>query len=177
MSKKLGDVDFPQLKQDPPLHRWPQCRNVFEVLLADSQMDPWKMAPMAPSDAELDVELDCSFFSSSFRGLSRIQPYLLDLPSATSAEHFAKQESERVTYVQQSVIEGRLSLIQGEQHVVKGLHVAGHLVTLQCFEAPDCGLLMSSGLLNITSQFSLKAANHVLPVVIRTEASRLVGAR
>ena len=144
MSKhKLGDVDFPQLKQDPPLHRWPQCRNVFEVLLADSQMDPWKMAPVAPSDAELDVEHDCSFFSSSFRGLSRIQPYpaISSRPSVRYQRRTFRQARIRKSDVQQSVIEGRLSLIQGEQHVVKGLYVACHLVTLQCLEAPDCGLL------------------------------------
>ena len=142
-------VDFPELKQD---QKWPQCRSVFQVLLADTL----KVAPMALSDAELDVEPDCSFFSSSLRGLSRIQPYLLDLPSGTSAEHFAKQESERVTYVQQSVIERRLSLIQCEQHVVQGLYVACLLVTLQCFEAPDCSFLVSSGLLNIAHEQKLQ---------------------
>ena len=57
------------------------------------------------------------------------------------------RESE--TYVQQSATEGRLSLIQREQHVVKGLHVVCHgTVTPQWSEVPDCGLLMSSGLLN-----------------------------
>ena len=70
-------------------------------------MAPWKMAPRALSDAELDVEHDCSFFLSSFRDLSRLQAHLLDLPSAASAQDFAKQELERVGYVQESVIEGR----------------------------------------------------------------------
>ena len=96
-----------------------QCHNLFEVLVADSQMAPWKMAPMTPPDAELDVEPDCSFFSSSFRGLSRIQPYLLELLSATSAEHFAKPESERVTYVQQSVIEGSWALSKASNILLK----------------------------------------------------------
>ena len=71
-----------------------------------------------------------------------------------------------------------LSLIQGEQHLVKGLYVACHLVTLQSFEAPeapDGGLLMSSGLLNVTGQFSLKAANHVLPLVMLTNRSFKLG--
>ena len=131
-------------------------------------MAPCKMAPRAPSDAELDVEHDCSFFSSSFRGLSRLQAHLLDLPSAASAQDFAKQELERVAY---GVCDRReVSFIQGKQHVVKGLYVACHLGTLQCFEAPDCRLL-SSGLLNVTGQFTLKAANHVLPVAMLTKRS------
>ena len=63
-----------------------------------------------------------------------------------------------------------VSFIQGRQHVVKGLYVACHLGILQCFEAPDCRLL-SSGLLSVTGQFTLKAANHVLPVAMLTERS------
>ena len=63
----------------------------------------------------------------------------------------SKRERERERDVQQFATEGRLSLIQGEQHFVKGLHVVCHgtvPVTPQCSEVPDCGLLISSGLLN-----------------------------
>ena len=126
------------------------------------------MAPRAPSDAELDVEHDCSFFSPSFRGLSILQLHLLDLPSAASAPDFAKQELERVAHG--GCDRREVSFIQGEQHVVKGLYVACHLVTLPRFEASDCGLL-SSGLLNVTGQCTLKAANHVLPVAMLTKRS------
>ena len=63
-----------------------------------------------------------------------------------------------------------VSFIQREQRVVKGLYVACHLVTLPRFEAPDCGLL-SSALLNVTGQFTLKAANHVLPVAMLAQRS------
>ena len=63
-----------------------------------------------------------------------------------------------------------MSFIRREQHVVKGLYVACHLLTLPPFEAPDRGLL-SSGLLNVTGQFTLKAVNHVLPVVMLTKRS------
>ena len=88
--------------------------------------------------------------------------------SAASAPDFAKQELERVAY---GVCDRReVSFIQGEQHVVKGLYVACHLVTLSRFEASDCGLL-SSGLLNVTGQCTLKAANHVLPVAMLTKRS------
>ena len=111
-------------------------------------MAPWKIAP---SNAELDVEHDCGFFSSQASPDSSHIFWTFHLPvqKILPSKRQREQDIERETYVQHFATEGRLSLIQGEQHFVKGLHVVCHgTVTPQCSEVPDCGLLMSSGLLN-----------------------------
>ena len=76
-----------------------------------------------------------------------------------------------LTYVQQSVIETRRSLIQFEQHVVKGLYVACHFVA---FEVPDCGLLLFWTSL-VSSVLRQLMSLHLWCSL--TEASSLVGSQ
>ena len=76
-----------------------------------------------------------------------------------------------LTYVQKSVIETRRSLIQCEQHVVKGLYVACHFVT---FEVPDCGLLLFWTSL-VSSLLRQLMSRHLWCSL--TEASSLVGSQ
>lgn len=97
--------------------------------------------PLKPD--HLDLEHDCSdysfFFSASpFSGLSS-QNFPTFRQLVAQKISLSKNDLMTLTYVQQSVIETRRSLIQCEQHVVKGLYVACHCVT---FDVPDCGLLL-----------------------------------